>query len=130
MPITFSTNHDDGYLIATYTGRISDEEMLASWKGFFQGNNWVPGLNELIDLSQADLNGITTNGLEQLVNDAKTVYEKHNIHSVRIAVYAPENLHYGIARMYEALTFDYPQSADVFRSRQEAESWLKETTKD
>ena len=130
MPITFSINFDDNYLIAAYSGRISDEEMLASWKGFFQGEMWVPGLNELIDLSQADLNGITANGLEQLVNYAKTVYEEHDIHSVKIAVYAPENIHYGIARMYEALTFNNPQSADVFRSIQEAKSWLKETTTD
>jgi hypothetical protein len=130
MPITFSINFDGGYLIAAYTGKISDEEMLASWKGFFQGEKWVPGLNELIDLSQADLNGITANGLEQLIDYAKTVYEKHNIHSVRIAVYAPENIHYGLARMYEALTFDYPQSADVFRSIKEAESWLKEKTEE
>jgi hypothetical protein len=130
MPITFSINFDDDYLIAAYTGRISDEEMLASWKGFFQGGKWVPGLNELIDLSQADLTDITADGIEQLIDYAKTVYEKYNIPSVRIAVYAPENIHYGIARMYEALTFDSPQSADVFRSIQEAESWLKKTTKD
>ena len=128
MPITYSINFDDNYLIAAYTGRISDEEMLASWKGFFKGEKWVPGLNELIDLSQADLSDITAEGLEQLINYAKTVYEKNHIHSVRIAVYAPENIHYGLARMYEALTFDSPQSANVFRSIQEAESWLKEKT--
>lgn len=59
MPITFSVNQDDGYLTAAYTGKITDDDLLDSWTDFFQGGNWVPGLNELVDLSQADLTGIT-----------------------------------------------------------------------
>lgn len=129
MPITFSINHDDGYLIATYTGKISDEELLASWKEFFQGEKWIPGLNELANLSQADLSGISAGGLQSLVSYANTIYAKYNIRSVKIAIYAPKPLHFGLARMYEAMTYKYPQSAQVFRSIQEAVSWMKGTAK-
>ena len=126
MPITFSINLNDGYLTAAYTGKISDEEMMASWKSFFQGGEWIPGLNELADLSEADLTGITAGGLESLVSYAKTIYATHNIHSVKIAIYAPKPLHFGLARMYEAITYNQPQSVEVFRSLQEAVSWIKE----
>jgi hypothetical protein len=107
---------------------ISDEELLASWRGFFQGGEWIPGLNELADLSQADLSDITSAGLESLVSYAKTIYARYNIRSVKIAIYAPKPLHFGLARMYEAITFKHPQSAEVFRDMQEAVSWVKTTT--
>jgi hypothetical protein len=130
MPITFSINLNDGYLTAAYTGKISDEELLASWKNFFQGVEWIPGLNELADLSQADLTGITAGGLESLVSYAKRIYDKHNIRSVKVAIYAPKPLHFGLARMYEAITYNQPQSVEVFRSLQEAVSWIKGTTQE
>ena len=126
MSITFSINHNDGYLIATYIGQITDEELLDSWKDFFQGDEWIPGLNELADISQADLTGITSGGLDNLVSYATKIYAKHNIHSVKIGIYAPEPLQFGLARMYEAFTFENPQTVKVFRCMEEAKFWLKE----
>ncbi len=128
MPITFSINYDEGYLIATYTGKISDEELLDSWKELYDGDNRIVGLNILDDLSQADVTSVTADGIKRLASYASAVYAMHKIHSVKNAVYAPDPLPFGLARMYDAMAMESASSIEVFQSIQEAESWLKETT--
>ena len=42
----------------------------------------------------------------------------------KLAVIAPRDLLFGMARMYEMLRDDSPVEVRVFRERDEAESWL------
>ncbi len=37
MSIYFSINHEDGYYISRYTGKISDTDLLEAYKNFFSG---------------------------------------------------------------------------------------------
>jgi hypothetical protein len=125
MPITFLLNKNDGYFISRYIGILLDEELIDAYEKWFQGDAWSPGLNELVDLSEADLSRITTSGVTKFVAYNEKVNRNNNITSIKIAVYAPRDLHYGLARMYSILADDSPEDVHVFRDIQDAESWLK-----
>lgn len=123
--ITFSFAHkEDGYLHAIYTGHISDDELMQAWKTLFEDEQWVPTLNFLIDISQADTSTITREGIQRLAYYTQTILEKHGIPSIKAAVFAPRDLQFGLSRVYEALAAQSSETKQVFRSMSEAVAWL------
>lgn len=129
MPITFSVDLAGNFFISRYVGILSIEEMLGAAKDFFEGEEWIPGQNELVDFSKANLSKITSYDMRRLANYSREVYEKHDIYDVKVAVYAPEDLPFGIARIYEAIAYNSPENLMVFRNIEEAKAWLKESKK-
>lgn len=125
MAITFE-NTDSNYYIVNAKGVITDDLMLQAWSDFLYSKQWAPGLNELSDLTDADLTRITSAGLKQLADFSNTFYRSNNIPEVRVAVYAPTHYLYGITRMYKAMTFDSPEQVELFRDKKDAVLWLQE----
>jgi len=126
MPISFSVKKDEGYLICTYTGKITDQILLDSWKKFYESNDWIPGFNEISDVSRAEGLDVTSNGLRKLAEYAKIMHQKHNVESIKVAIFAPEKIQYGLSRIYDAMTYNSPENIRVFDNFQEAEHWIKE----
>jgi len=124
MPIIFSMNHEDGYFIAQYKGAISDEALLDEWKSYLNRFDSIQGINQLADLSDADLSGLTVSGIQALSDYFNLISRETNFTSMKIAIYAPEALSFGLSRMYEALTDDIGQAIEVFKDRKEAIRWL------
>lgn len=125
MPITFSFCHEDGYVTVVYAGRFNDTELLDAWKNLYERSDWTPGLNELIDCSQVDDTDVTSDGLQTLAEYTKSIFSKHGIRSVKVAVYAPKGFSFGMSRIYEALSDDLLETVRVFDNLQEAKSWVK-----
>jgi len=125
MPITFSMNKKDGYFLCTYSGKISDQTLMDAWKAFYEGDEWIPGTNELSDLSDANPTGVTSEGLRSLAAYAKLMHAKHQVSSIKIALYAPQKVQYGLSRIYSALTYDSPENIEVFDDMEEAIKWVK-----
>ena len=124
MPITFELNNNAGYFISTWAGVITNTEMLAAYKDFFEGEDWSPRLNELADISQAYLFNVTSDGLLELAKYAQHVYRANDLAFVKTSAYCPQDLPFCIARLYDAWTIEAPESVKVFRDIHEAESWL------
>lgn len=131
MPVTFSTNHEDGYFVSKFKETISVEELLHNYRDYFLGGEWIPGLNELVDMSDADMREITTEGTERIVALYESLLKTHKILSVKTAVYAPEDLPFGISRMYSMIAeiSESPENVAVFRNFLEAKEWLKKNKK-
>jgi hypothetical protein len=130
MPIIFSINHESGYSISKFEGRISDEELLKAYEDFYMGEYWRPNQNELVDLSNADLTEITTEGMRCLSKFAESVFKAHNILSVKTALYAPKDLLFGLSRIYEVISNGSPENVKVFRDILEAKIWLKQNKRE
>lgn len=124
MPVTFELNNNNGYFISTWTGVITNAEMLTAYKDFFEGEEWSPGLNELAKTSQADLFNITSLGLRQLAIYTQKVYKTNGLASVRTSAYYPQDLPFKLAIIYESWIKESPESIKVFSDIHEAESWL------
>jgi len=123
MPVIFKVNNKCGYFIATWEGIITDSELLSAYKNFVESDEWSPGLNELADLSKTNFEKLSSNGLQALGTYAEQVYLNNNS-SIKTAAYCPNDLPFGIARIYEAWSHDSLENVKVFRERHIAETWL------
>ena len=129
MPIEFSINHDDGYFISKYIGKISNAELLDAYKNFYQEVMWSPALNELCDLSEiTDMTELTSEGLENLCRFNGSVCKKHNI-APTVAFLAPKDHLYGMSRICLVHAEKFA-TVQIFRSMPEAEELLKKVRKD
>ena len=122
MPTSFTVHGDEGYYLARITGAITNESLLADYRAFLSGPEWRPGLNELVDLGDADLGQITPVGLVELARMVEGAVSAHP-EPVKVAVYAPRDLPYGLARVYSVQAESFERN-QVFRDLDEARSWL------
>ena len=125
MPITFSRNDDEGYLEIKYKGQISDSELLNAYKSYFGSDEAIPVLNDLTDLSEADLTNLSSDAIQKLAEYITRSYKRSGINSLKTAIYAPDSLKYGLSRMYEAISYETPQHIEIFEDRQAAIQWLR-----
>jgi hypothetical protein len=127
LPITNRIFPADGYFVSHWEGRIHAHELIPAFEALMRQDDWKPGLNELADLSAADASGLQARDFLRLAAWATEQHRKEGVTGVRIAVYAPENLPFGLARVYEmAGEAEDLATTRVFRSLEEAEAWLKE----
>jgi hypothetical protein len=124
MPIKFTVYSNDGYYVSKSIGSITDTEMLDDYGRFFASDEWIPGMNELADISETDVAQITKDGVKDLAGLIEGIFRQHETFP-RVAVYAPNDLPYGLSRMYsvEAERFE---SIKVFRDLDEARAWLRD----
>ena len=123
MPITYSYN-SRGYLDVKMTGSITDSEILESRVNYFSETEWIPGLPELIDLSQADFEKVTPNGLKKIAAFSDQLLQANKVKMLKLAVYAPDMLPAVLISL-----FADEQSVEklrVFNDKEEALSWLIE----
>ena len=126
MPITFSMNHDDGYLEIIYKGQISDSEVLSAYKSFFGSDNGILTSNGLTDLSEADLTNFSNDAIRELADYVIRLYKNTGNTSLKIAIYAPELFPFGLSRMFQALSYETPQGVEIFKDREKAIQWLRQ----
>lgn len=124
MSITFRINHKDNYFVSSFKGLVTDAELLNSFKAFYESEQWVPGMNELTDLSEGDGSQLTIDGLQRLAIFTEQIFKKNAIKFSKTAVYAPEDLSFGLSRMYEGMIYESPENFQVFRNIEKAKSWL------
>lgn len=121
MSIEHSFFAEAGLVLTSWLGDISDEELLVGYKGLYEHPHWHPGFNELSDLSQADMRSVSRHGLEALQKSAVRYFGNTPF---KTAIFAPHDLTFGFARMYEGFAAQSPQAITVFRDLQPALDWL------
>ena len=126
MSITIEMNHEAGYFVSHYIGVITDADLLKDWKSIFKSGVWIPDLNELADLSEADLNSLTHDGIKTIAYYFNYMTTENNITFIKkTAIYAPNALNFGLSRMYSVFAYDSSQYIEVFREREKAIQWLR-----
>ncbi len=125
MPISFTVNQGKGYFTAKYSGKISLEELIHEHQAFFQTGEWHPRLNALVDLQDADFTETSNQDIDHLALYFESFLKSRSTGELRTAVYAPDDLLYGLARVYEAVTTFPALTVRVFRSFEEAKEWIE-----
>ena len=123
MKIRFMVNEEHRFALATWAGSLSDADVLAAYERLYGDERWQPGFDEIVDLRHAELSRITAEGLralDTLVRDKTGDY----CESFKTAVVAPDDLEFGLARMYELLSEESPESVMVFRELDQALAWI------
>lgn len=123
MAISFRTRPDLNLAIIEHIGSIPDDEIFAFYKGLYENATLDPSMNQLVDLRKADSTPRSPEILRhcaEFVRDTLTEITPYP----KIAVIAPKDLTFGLARMYEALIASAPCEFVVFRSLDAALAWL------
>jgi hypothetical protein len=123
VPISFSFNPERGVFVSKWVGAISDLELLQSYEELLASDEFVPGFHEIADARAADLSGVSVGGFTQLTTMVeRAVAGKTD--GFKTAVVAPKDLSYGLARMYQALSDESPETVRVFREAAGVLEWL------
>lgn len=123
MPISFTIYEDRGFLLSTWSGVISDPELLSSYKQLFENERYKPGFHEIADLRNAEMSGVTGEGYRRL----SMLVENHlkgKCEGFRSAIIADEDYVFGMSRMYEMISGEELEEVMVFREPYEAAKWL------
>jgi hypothetical protein len=123
MPITYRTHPEHNLITLEHTGKIPDEEFLAFYKRLYQSDRSLASMNHLVDLREADSSPRSSDVLHQFADFMKSSFESLTTRP-KVAVVAPRDLSFGLARMYEALADAVPWDFTVFRAIDEALTWL------
>ena len=126
MAITFTPNQEQGYFISKFTGNITDDELLDSYIAYFEDDDWIPLSKEIVDLSETDGTTVTSEGIERLASYIENLLVQRGITAYYTAIYAPQDLSFGLSRIYDVMTDQSPESVMVFRKLSDAVAWIKE----
>jgi len=123
MPITYHFKPELNLVVIAHTGSIPDSEFLDSYRALYADDRFDLSMDQLVDLRCTDSSPRSPSTLRQFAN---FVLHQHIDCTVRskVAVVAPKDISFGLARMYEIFTDTAPWDFVVFRAADAALAWL------
>ena len=67
MTILHTINEERGIVLSSFLGAISDADLLPAYKQLYENKRWKPGFHEIVDFRNAQMEGVTGEGLHRLV---------------------------------------------------------------
>ena len=114
-------------IILRVTGEVVRETFASLLEDLYTGFSWRHGL---LDLSEASLLKIGEDDITFWIKNTQEV-KKHCLpnrveNAGRAAIFAPQDLNFGVARIWQTLVkyHRYPIAFEVFRTENEAVEWL------
>jgi hypothetical protein len=123
MPVKITKKPEFNIIILEHIGKIPDSEFLSFYKSFFESSNFNPSSNLLVNLVKTDSTIRSSEAVYQLANYFRQKYKDTDTHP-KIAVIAPKDVSFGLARTYEAFTDSIPGEFVVFRDETAAMAWM------
>ena len=124
MPIRFCVDLERRILIAEVDGAVDDDDLLDYGERLARDPEVKYAVHELVDLSGVALDSaVSAEGVRRLADfwrDREGVLQS----TTRVAIVAPNDAAFGMARMYQLIREGGPDEIQVFRERPEAEAWL------
>jgi len=124
MTIEFDARPENNLLILVHAGTTTDEEFQAFYRSLFESGSIDPSMNLLVDLRGADSSPRSPEVLNQFAEFVEQTFS--NISTIpKVAVVAPKDLSFGLARMYQVFANSVPWNFVVFRAMDAALAWLR-----
>ena len=125
MPLALQYSADGRGAFATASGKLTGDEFLAAVKTVNERDPTTPILYLFFDF-----NGVSevTWSVEDIKEAAKLAVAASRQDGVPrvVAIFAADDLHYGLARMYLAYIEETGWEASIFRTRPDAIAWLRQ----
>jgi ribosome modulation factor len=123
LPIVHKFRPEHNLVVSVWTGTVPDAEALASYAELYAHEKWIPGMDELADLRNADMTQITTDGLRGIAKLVREAIKGHGV-EFRSAVIASDELAQALIRLYGAINEESKEDACVFQTVDAAVEWL------
>jgi hypothetical protein len=124
MTIEFDARPENNLLILVHAGTTTDEEFQAFYRSLFESGSIDPSMNLLVDLREADSSPRSPEVLNQFAEFVEQTFSKSST-IPKVAVVAPKDLSFGLARMYQVFANSVPWNFVVFRAMDAALAWLR-----
>jgi len=119
MPITYRIDPQSHLVMTVATGVLTDAELLDHKRRLAADPAFEPGMGQLSDIRGVEQLEVTPQGVRQFV--AHDRVHAGQLEGHRLAIVAPQDLVFGMARMYQTLT---DANVGVFRDVAEALAFL------
>ena len=117
----------DGGVITTYTGVVTDEELLSSARErttpIEKTDSYRYLLSDFTDVSSFE---VSSAAIRRIAHLADKMIQRNP--GIRVAAVLPTDLEFGMGRMWQSLTKKGEATAVVVRTMDEAVKWLEEGT--
>jgi hypothetical protein len=111
------------YILVTTSGLADPAVYEESLEEVFNHPDWRPGHSYIFDHTLLDASKLTKADVQRIAEIARVRRSKYGVK--RSAVVAPNDVEYGIVRMWMVYAEDETQiPTNVFRTLEEAEAWL------
>ena len=105
-------------------GVVTDDDFLSLTRFVVDSPEMRPGFSELCDLRDSTRVEISADALRRNLAMTEPLDRHPSRRSARIAVVAPNDAAFGVARMYESMRADSPVGVRAFRDVDDARDWL------
>ena len=123
MPIIFDFKPEHKLVVCRQVGAVEDEEFISSYRSLFEGGRFDPPMDLVVDLRLADSSRRSQDAIRDFAEYLKE-WMRNTDKKSRIVVIAPQDVSFGLARMYEAYAESAHVDFTVFREADEALEWL------
>ncbi len=123
MGISFKIYEKQRFFISIWSDTVSDSDLLSSYKLLLENEKFKPGFNEIVDMRNAQLGGVTGGGLFRL-NSMVEGFLSGKCEKFKTAVVASEDLHTEITRIYKCISIESAENVMVYGELKEALKWI------
>lgn len=132
MPYTITYQESDGGIITTYSGVVTDEEFMQCLnEKFLIGERFLSNrkiksyrysISDCTDVIDLDIS------VDSVKNSASRSKAAMAINDTGLmAVVAPNDLEFGMSRLWQAYVGSQDERVKLFKTREEADTWIAET---
>ena len=118
MPASYRIDTEQKMISSTATGVVTDQDLRGHQKSLLADPAFDPGFSQIWDFQGVEEALVSNDTLKELA--AARSFSSQS----RRAVVAPRDVVFGMARMFEMLHQEAPEAFRVFRTAEEARSWL------
>ena len=123
MPITYHLKPDARLVILAHIGLVPDDEFLSFYKSLYEDSRLDKSFDILIDLRRTESSARSPSAIQESVDLMRRQFVNTSARP-KVAVVAPGDVSFGLARMCEVFSDAAPWEFEVFRSAEDALIWL------
>lgn len=123
MPIKCRFEEAAGLVVFVHRGVVPDKEFLSTYRVCHQDPRFKKTFHVLVDLREAKSGVRSPEALRSIAEFRRQWLDNPDV-APKVAIVAPADISYGLARMYEAYSDAMPFHFVVFRAVEAALAWL------
>ena len=123
MGIEYRILHDDRVIVFAHVGEVSDVEMVETYRRLYADPNFPFDYLKIVDLRRSASRQRDAGCFRTLAGIVRKAYRGRPERSI-VAILAPEDIVFGLSRMYGGVTDESVERVQVFREIGPATEWL------
>lgn len=124
MPIETQIFPKNNLMIRTVSGVLTIQDVLSAIDNIQTDKNFIKDMHAIWDFSNANLSQGTVDEISKIIECLKINLNSRGS-KYKIAIVAPEDLNYGLSRMFEAYGGELPLPIGIHRNIDDAYHWLE-----